>query len=102
MLLAAVAEGFVFNAALRERIAQNLADFDVAASERTGLRLAAVGVVVVPDERRQACVVITRRVATLRRHAGQWALPGGQIESGETPEVAALREIHEEVTIDPG
>src|SRR5262249_13545416 len=37
---------------------------------------------------------------TLRRHSGQWALPGGRLEADETPEQAALREIHEEVGLD--
>jgi 8-oxo-dGTP pyrophosphatase MutT (NUDIX family) len=34
-------------------------------------------------------------------HAGEWALPGGKAESGETPAQAAIREAHEEVGIDP-
>jgi 8-oxo-dGTP pyrophosphatase MutT (NUDIX family) len=42
-------------------------------------------------------LLLTRRAATLRRHAGQWALPGGRIDEGESPEQAALRELHEEV-----
>lgn len=42
-------------------------------------------------------LLLTRRAATLRQHAGQWALPGGRIDAGETPEVAALRELHEEI-----
>ena len=42
-------------------------------------------------------LLLTRRAATLRSHAGQWALPGGRIDSGETPEQAALRELQEEV-----
>jgi mutator protein MutT len=33
----------------------------------------------------------------MRRHAGQWALPGGRIDEGETPEQCALRELSEEV-----
>lgn len=41
-------------------------------------------------------LLLTRRAATLRRHAGQWALPGGRLDAGETPEQAALRELHEE------
>ena len=44
-----------------------------------------------------AAVILTRRSEQLRDHAGQWALPGGRIDAGETPEQAALREIHEEV-----
>jgi 8-oxo-dGTP pyrophosphatase MutT (NUDIX family) len=45
----------------------------------------------------QAALLLTRRAAHLRRHAGQWALPGGRIDAGETPEQAALRELHEEI-----
>ena len=60
-------------------------------------RPAAIGVVLVPDDLGQACFVLTRRASTLRRHSGQWALPGGRIEAGETPIEAARREIFEEV-----
>src|SRR5262245_56126055 len=86
---------------LHARIAHNLAAFRWIELNAHGLRHAAVGVVLVADEDQRACFVLTRRVATLRRHAGQWALPGGQLETGETTEAAALREIQEEVSIDP-
>lgn len=42
-------------------------------------------------------LLLTRRAATLRQHAGQWALPGGRIDDGESAEQAALRELAEEV-----
>ena len=42
-------------------------------------------------------ILLTRRAAGLRQHAGQWALPGGAIDPGESPEEAALRELQEEV-----
>ena len=45
----------------------------------------------------QAALILTRRAGHLRNHAGQWALPGGRIDTGETPEQAALRELAEEV-----
>jgi 8-oxo-dGTP pyrophosphatase MutT (NUDIX family) len=45
----------------------------------------------------QAALILTLRSAQLRSHAGQWALPGGRIDTGETPEQAALRELFEEV-----
>jgi 8-oxo-dGTP pyrophosphatase MutT (NUDIX family) len=35
----------------------------------------------------------------MRRHAGQWAFPGGRVELGETPLEAALRELDEELGI---
>jgi len=42
-------------------------------------------------------LLLTRRPGHMRRHAGQWALPGGRIDPGETPEQAVLRELSEEV-----
>ena len=45
----------------------------------------------------QAALLLTRRAGNLRSHSGQWALPGGRIDAGETPEEAALREMCEEV-----
>ena len=40
-------------------------------------------------------MLLTRRPT--EPYAGQWALPGGRIDAGETAEQAALRELHEEV-----
>ena len=42
-------------------------------------------------------ILLTRRAATMRQHAGQWALPGGRVDDGETPEQTALRELEEEI-----
>jgi mutator protein MutT len=50
-----------------------------------------------PDWRDAPALLLTRRAETLRAHAGQWALPGGRIDAGETPEQAALRELAEEI-----
>lgn len=47
----------------------------------------------------QAALLLTRRSLHLRRHAGQWALPGGRVDEGETAEQAALREMAEEVDL---
>jgi mutator protein MutT len=46
-------------------------------------------------------LLLTRRASGLRSHAGQWALPGGRMDEGETPEQAALRELQEEVGLTP-
>jgi 8-oxo-dGTP pyrophosphatase MutT (NUDIX family) len=50
-----------------------------------------------------AAFLLCRRASKMNRHAGQWALPGGKIDAGETVELAALRELQEELglTIDP-
>lgn len=46
-------------------------------------------------------LLLTRRASGLRSHAGQWALPGGRMDEGETPEQAALRELQEEIGLMP-
>src|SRR5512139_113663 len=48
----------------------------------------------------QAALLLTLRAHTLRKHAGQWALPGGRIVAGESAEQAALRELAEEVKLE--
>jgi len=49
---------------------------------------------------KQAAFVLTRRARGLRNHGGQWALPGGRLDAGETAQQAALRELHEEVGLE--
>src|SRR5438132_2629234 len=95
-----VATNFSFSADLRARITGNLASFQPRLLAADALRHAAVGVVLLPDVDDRACFVLTRRLSTLRRHAGQWALPGGQREPGESSEAAALREVLEEINLD--
>ncbi len=53
-----------------------------------------------PDD--GTALLLTRRAAGLRSHRGQWALPGGRCDEGETPVVAALRELHEELGLELG
>jgi 8-oxo-dGTP pyrophosphatase MutT (NUDIX family) len=44
-----------------------------------------------------ASFLLCRRASRLNKHAGQWALPGGRLDEGESPAEAALRELDEEV-----
>jgi 8-oxo-dGTP pyrophosphatase MutT (NUDIX family) len=88
--------------ALRQRIAANLTDFSREEHRDPSLRRAAVALALLPDDDGQACFVLTRRAAKLRSHRGQWALPGGRLDEGESPDDAALRELHEEVGLELG
>jgi 8-oxo-dGTP pyrophosphatase MutT (NUDIX family) len=83
--------------ALLDRARANLSAFERQALPDDGRRRAAVAQVLLYDEEGRACFLITRRAATLRKHTGQWALPGGRLDAGETAERAALRELQEEV-----
>ena len=47
-------------------------------------------------------ILLTKRTAHLKRHAGQVCFPGGRIDQEDAdPEAAALREAEEEVALDP-
>ncbi len=89
-----------FLPALRERLRANLAAFEREVVGDAGLRRAAVAIALVADGEGRACFVLTRRAPRLRSHGGQWALPGGRIDAGESAEAAALRELGEEVGLE--
>lgn len=80
----------------REDIAAALAAFERTTLPLAGRRHAAVAVAVLEDDD-GAGVPLTRRAIGLRAHPGQWALPGGRIDDGETPVEGALRELDEEL-----
>jgi len=89
----------LFEPELRVRVTRHLESFDPVelAEERPELRPAAVALIITPDDEGRACFFLTRRPAHLKRHARQWALPGGRLDEGETTVAAALRETREEI-----
>jgi len=111
---------FGFGPALRESIAANLAAHPRRVAEVGDRRRAAVAIVIVdgatggavlalPDDTPEhgmdgmgdaASFLLCRRASRLNKHAGQWALPGGRLDPGETVVDAALRELHEEIGLE--
>lgn len=92
---------YAFRPDLRERLSGNIGTFERRPVDDPELRRAGVAIVIVKsDTGDEACVLLTKRPESLRRHAGQWALPGGRLDEGETPEQAALRELHEELRLE--
>ena len=89
----------------------NLDRFARLPQEQDGLKRAAVAIAIVDiehnpdlydiphesDWNQNAAIILTRRASRLKNHAGQWALPGGRMDTGETPAETALRELEEEV-----
>jgi 8-oxo-dGTP pyrophosphatase MutT (NUDIX family) len=58
---------------------------------------AAVAVVVIDPGDGNACIPMFVRAAGMSRHPGQFALPGGKLNQGESAEAAAVRELREEL-----
>ena len=98
-------DGVAYDDRFRQRLRHDLERFErrVVEPEKPAgepLRQAAVTVAVVPEGENgegPPAVLLTRRSKQLRRHAGQWSLPGGRLDPGETLEQAALRELEEEL-----
>ncbi len=92
---------YAYTKLLEEQLSSNVRYFEDIRQPLNGLRHAAVALAVY-DCQGEASVVVTRRSHSLREHSGQWALPGGRIDDGESPTDAALRELHEEVNLELG
>jgi len=79
-------------------MAANLASFQRIEERRPGLKAASVAVCIVLQEEVRS-LLITRRAPGLRAHPGQWALPGGRRDPGESVPDAARRELSEETGV---
>jgi 8-oxo-dGTP pyrophosphatase MutT (NUDIX family) len=97
-----------FDDATRRNIAARCAGFArlPEVEPAPALKRAAVAIALVEagDGGNGTALLLTLRAAGLRAHRGQWALPGGRCDSGETAIDAALRELHEELglEVEPG
>src|SRR6516164_6019107 len=91
---------YPFGEDFRTLVARRCAAFTrIPALDTHGLKRAAVSVTLVESDDRsgETAFVLTRRGRDLRAHKGQYALPGGRCEEGETADAAALRELEEEL-----
>jgi 8-oxo-dGTP pyrophosphatase MutT (NUDIX family) len=86
------------DAGRRDLVRANLARFRRIEASRPDLRPASVAVCILPAADGEV-MLITRRAPGLRTHAGQWALPGGRRDPGESVADAALRELREETGV---
>jgi 8-oxo-dGTP pyrophosphatase MutT (NUDIX family) len=87
-----------FDHATRRNIAARCAEFARLPEDEPApaLKRAAVAIALV-EAVGEAALLLTLRAQTLRAHGGQWALPGGRCDAGETAPEAALRELREEL-----
>ncbi|WP_256840489.1 NUDIX hydrolase [Ornithinimicrobium faecis] len=126
---AVVPDPLAYDAALRKRVAANLAGHERWVADLADRPHAAVAVVLVDSTAQDvvtwardgdgmvdedprlphkrllgaaggAAFLLCRRALTMRLHPGQFALPGGRLEPGESVVEAALRETHEEVGLE--
>jgi 8-oxo-dGTP pyrophosphatase MutT (NUDIX family) len=91
---------FLFDAAFKSLVATRCATFkreEIAAESALKQAAVAITLVAADDDSGRAAFILTERPSTMRNHAGQWALPGGRCDEGETAAQAVLREIEEEI-----
>lgn len=83
----------------RSLIENNILRFSDQRQELKDQSHAAVAVTIM-DHDGEASVIVTRRSPGLKEHSGQWAMPGGRVDEGESAMEAALRELHEEINLE--
>ena len=86
-----------FGQALRRRFARNLSLRTAETQSAASFKRAAVCLILTGDDAGAACMLLTLRAKRLNTHSGQYALPGGRIDQGETAIDAAVRETREEI-----
>ena len=91
----------MFGDDLRRSVEHNLSRFERRVIDDDGLKRASVAIVIVKEPASDdASILLIFRPSGMRRHAHQFALPGGRMDEGETSEQTALRELQEELRID--
>lgn len=93
------AVSFQLDDVLRTRVISNLSRLQRLNLVSPAHRPAAVALTLVPGPEREPAFLLTRRASDLRKHAGQFSLPGGRLEPGESAEAAARRELAEELGV---
>ncbi|WP_238421103.1 CoA pyrophosphatase [Gordonia sp. 'Campus'] len=82
----------------RQVAAARVERFERRTADVPGSRAASVVLAVAEKDGRQG-IWLSKRPATMRRHAAQFALPGGRLDPGEDHVTAGLRELDEELGI---